>query len=281
MLYSAGLPTPPIEPPALIDTLRDRAWSHANGLLLQNRLILAYRQPIWHVTLWRQLLRLAIHDRGSPMSPLNALLAHELVGGFNKDVQAWHGPAERGAPRGVSWASALELRGTFALATDLMRHQIAVDDWLNRCRDLQSDAFEFDVAVSFAGADRKIAKEISAVIAGAGYRVFYDTDQQHRLLGADLTQYLHDMYYRRSRYAVVVVSADFVRSNWAGNWEWRAVLARMQSQREPYVLPYVIEDVPVPGLNPTIGYVSMDQCQPCEFGALVVRKLRAGTEIRE
>jgi hypothetical protein len=171
--------------------------------------------------------------------------------------------------------------GTFELAADLTRHGIAVDDWLNRCRDLQSNAFEFDVAVSFAGADRKVAREISAVIGDAGYQVFYDTDQQHMLLGEDLAQYLHDMYFRRSRYAVVVVSADFVRSKWAGNWEWRAVLARMQSQREPYVLPYVIEDVAVPGLNPTIGYVSMDQCQPGEFGELVVRKLRAGLESRE
>src|SRR5882757_3294033 len=280
-LVGTGLVPADLDLRAITDSLRERALSRSHGMLLQNRPVVQYRQPTWHVTLWRPLLFPAVRGPGTPISPLDALLAHELVGAFRKDVRAWCGPVEGSAPNGTSWASALALRGTFELAADLTRHGITVDDWLNRCRDLQSDAFEFDVAVSFAGADRKVAREISAVIGGAGYQVFYDTDQQHMLLGEDLAQYLHDMYFRRSRYAVVVVSADFVRSKWAGNWEWRAVLARMQSQREPYVLPYVIQDVPVPGLNPTIGYVSMDQCQPGEFGELVVRKLRAGLESRE
>jgi hypothetical protein len=274
-LVGSGLVSADVDLAAITDSLRERALNRSHGMLLQNRPIVAYRQPTWHVTLWRPLLLLAVRGRGTPLSPLDALLAHELVGAFRKDVRAWCGPVAGSAPNGSSWASALALRGTFEFAAELTRHGIAVDDWLNRCRDLQSNAFEFDVAVSFAGADRKVAREISAVIGDAGYRVFYDTDQQHRLLGEDLAQYLHDMYFRRSRYAVVVLSADFVRSKWAGNWEWRAVLARMQSQREPYVLPYVIEDVELPGLNPTIGYVSMAQCQPGQFGELVVRKLRA------
>ena len=128
--------------------------------------------------------------------------------------------------------------------------------------------------ISFAGADRVVASEIYAVLTMAGYRVFYDLEQQHRLLGEDLAEYLHDLYLRRSRYAIVVVSDNFLRSNWAGNWEWRAMLARMQSQREPYVLPYLIDEVRLPGLNPTIGFVSVERFRPREFAELVVRKLR-------
>lgn len=149
-----------------------------------------------------------------------------------------------------------------------------MDQWLNRCRELRSNAFEFDVAISFAGEDRPVASEINAVLRRAGYRVFYDREQQHHLLGEDLATYLHDMYLRRSHYAIVIVSANFLRSRWAGNWEWPAVLARMQSQREPYVLPYLIDHVRLPGLNPTIGFASLDQFRPREFAQLVVRKLR-------
>jgi hypothetical protein len=140
--------------------------------------------------------------------------------------------------------------------------------------DNNGDAFEFDVVISFAGADRAVASEINTVLTTAGYRVFYDLEQQHRLLGEDLAEYLHDLYLRRSRYAIVVVSVNFLRSKWAGNWEWRAMLARMQSQREPYVLPYLIDEVRLPGLNPTIGFVSLERFRPREFAQLVVRKLR-------
>lgn len=135
--------------------------------------------------------------------------------------------------------------------------------------------FEFDIAISFAGADRAVANEIYAVLRAAGCRVFYDLEHEHLLLGEDLAEYLYDVYLRRSRYVVVIVSFNFVNSNWAGNWEWRAVLARMQSQREPYVLPYLIDNVALPGLNPTIGFASFDNFGPREFAQLVVRKLLA------
>lgn len=274
VLLAAGLVTADLDLAATTDSVRERAVSSTEGLLLRNLSIFTYRQPTWHTTLWRPLYWLAVRGHASPMSSLDALLGHELVAGFRHDVQAWSGPDEAGARNGASWPSALALAGTFLLASDLARHDITVDEWLNRCRELESGAFEFDVAISFAGSDRLVASEISAELSAAGYRVFYDHDQQHLLLGEDLAEYLHDMYLRRSRYAVVVVSANFLRSAW-DSWEWRAMLARMQSQREAYVLPYLIEDVTLPGLNPTIGFASRDRFRPREFAQLVVRKLRS------
>lgn len=274
VMVDAGLATTDLDLPGIADSLRERAWSPTGGVLLRNRTIATYRQPTWHMTLWRPLFSLAMRGDSSPLSPLDALLGHELVGAFSKDVRAWCGPEDSSARNGSSWASALALTGTFLLASDLVRHGITVDQWLNRCRELESEAFEFDVAISFAGADRQVASDISTVLSKAGYRVFYDLDQQHRLLGEDLTEYLYDMYFRRSRYAIVVVSAEFLRSKWAGNWEWRAVLARLQSQREAYVLPYLLDEVLPPGLSPSIGYVSVEQRRPVEFADIVVRKLR-------
>ena len=134
--------------------------------------------------------------------------------------------------------------------------------------------FEFDVVISFAGPDRQVAREISEVVTSAGFRVFYDYDHQHTLLGQDLAEYLQDVYFRRSRYAVVVLSKAFMASSWASKWEWRAVMARMRSQREPYVLPYVLDDTVIPGLNNTLGHITRAQHTPREFAHLVIRKLR-------
>jgi hypothetical protein len=109
-------------------------------------------------------------------------------------------------------------------------------------------------------------------LTAAGLRVFYDREQQHALLGEDLAEVLHATYYSDSRFAVVVVSRAFLASSWAGNWEFKAVLARMRQQHSSYVLPYVVEDVPVPGLSPTIGYAAAADYTEEEFADLVIRK---------
>lgn len=53
-----------------------------------------------------------------------------------------------------------------------------------------------------------------------------------------------------------------------------AVLARMQEQHSGYALPYVMEDVSVPGLSPTLGHVAAVDFTAEEFADMVVRKFR-------
>jgi hypothetical protein len=252
------------------------AWAADQGLMLADRLVGVHRQPIWHAIIWRPLLYLAARG-ASPASPLQSLLGHELVSSFDHEIEAWKGPAaahssSRSPSQGVSWASALALRATYALAQDLLRFGLTAKEWLDRSRGLASA--EFDVAISYAGSNRDVAARISDELKLAGYRVFYDRDYQHALLGEDLTQYLQDTYFRRSRFAIVIISSAFKESKWASNWEWKAVLARMHDQRGAYLLPYVLEDTDLPGLTKTIGYVSHADYTPTEFAALVIRKLR-------
>jgi hypothetical protein len=132
-----------------------------------------------------------------------------------------------------------------------------------------------NVAISFAGADRKVALSIAERIKKAGFRVFYDHDHRHSLLGEDLTSFLQKTYANESRFVVVLVSRAFLTSLWAGNWEWRAVLARMQRQQTGYILPYILEEAELPGLNPTLGYVSANDFSPEAFAELVIRKVRS------
>jgi hypothetical protein len=48
----------------------------------------------------------------------------------------------------------------------------------------------------------------------------------------------------------------------------------MQQQQDVYVLPYLLDDTAVPGLNPTVGYASRAEFTPAQFADLVIRKLR-------
>lgn len=262
-----------------IDELERISHESRHGLGLADYPIVIYQQPTWHVIVWRPLLYLACRGQQSPLNPLLAVLANELISTFDTSINAWRGPVNATAPAGVSWASALGLRGVYLLAHDLRNWQVDIAEWQERSSALHADSYEFDVVISFSGVDRSIAERISRVIKLAGYRIFYDRDHQHALLGEDLAQYLQEMYFSKSRYAVAVISRSFMTSKWAGNWEWRAVLARMQSQQESYVLPYLVDDSMPPGMNPTIGYIQAADSTPEEFAQLVVRKLRRSAGI--
>jgi TIR domain len=257
----------------LREEVNDRLADRDSGGFV-DQTVVVYPQPTWHATIWRPLLYLA-YPGTSPLGVPKVLLGQELVSAFDPDIAAWRGPSDGVGPgAGTSWASALALWASYRLARDLVRHDCSVAEWRDRCREISSPMYEFDVVISFAGADRALAAEIAEVIKRAGYRVFYDRDHQHALLGEDLAAYLQDTYLRRSRFAVALISGAFLKSRWAGNWEWKAVLARMQQTDSSYLLPYFVEAVQVPGLNPTLGYVSGDDYTPAEFARLVARKLR-------
>ncbi len=260
--------------------LLDACWSAGEGVRVHDLPVTVSRQPVWHSILWRPLLYLCVRRWVSPLSALGVLLGGELVGTFDREIAAWRGPvAGVNLGSGVSWASASAFRGAVAFARDLRRAGASAAEFRARWRQLSSESYVYDVAISFAGMDRPVAERIARRLKAAGLRVFYDRDQQHFLLGEDLAALLHTTYYADSRFAVVVISRAYLESKWAGNWELKAVLARMQEQHSGYALPYIMEDVSVPGLSPTLGHVAAVDFTAEEFADMVVRKFR--TRLRQ
>ncbi|MGK3201236.1 TIR domain-containing protein [Amycolatopsis sp. MEPSY49] len=254
--------------------LLSSCWSAQAGIRLHDQQITIHDQPVWHTVTWRPLLYLCLRKWTPPLGPVATVLGAELIDSFDAGISAWHGPASNRNAAGTSWASALALRATIAFAHDLRLNGHTPAEFRARHTELTSGKYAYDVAISFAGTDRGTAETISRHLQAAGLRVFYDRDYQHALLGEDLTSLLQNTYFSASRFAVVLVSHAFLRSRWAGNWEWRAVLARMQQQTSGYVLPYLLDKVEIPGLSPTIGYASATQFSASEFADLVIRKVR-------
>jgi hypothetical protein len=120
------------------------------------------------------------------------------------------------------------------------------------------DAYEFDVAVSFAGEDREFVEEIVNQIKATGLRVFYDSDYSSDMWGEELTEYLDEIYRVRSRYAVIFISKFYAAKMWT-NYERRSVLARALEDASVYMLPVRLDDTTLPGLRPTIGYLDARQ----------------------
>jgi hypothetical protein len=252
---------------SLLNTLLSDSGSRMEDRIVQNDV-----QPRWHAVIWTAPLYLCTRQWGMVTSPYNVMLGKRLISQFDRKNLAWHGPHGHSGP-GTSWATSLGLRAAYLLADDLCSQGLDSPDWTRLVNEV-SMGRKFDVVISFGGPDRSVAEAIRDGLVEAGLSVFYDNDFQHQLLGEDLAILLQDIYFARSRYAVTVLSRAFVESEWAGNWEWRAVLARMNKQREGYLLPYFLERIEIPGLNPTIGYLSAEKYTPADFAKIVARKIR-------
>lgn len=92
----------------------------------------------------------------SPLSAPGTLLGGELIDLFDRGLEAWKGPAASiNLGSGSSWASALAFRATLAFAGDLCAVGASAAEFQARHRELSAAGYVYDVAISFAGADRQ------------------------------------------------------------------------------------------------------------------------------
>ncbi|WP_052200892.1 toll/interleukin-1 receptor domain-containing protein [Terriglobus sp. TAA 43] len=131
---------------------------------------------------------------------------------------------------------------------------------------------DYDIALSFAGEDRKHADALNRALTGRGVRVFYDADVEHDLWGRNLYDYLDEVYRKRARYCIVFVSAAYARKNWTSH-ERRSAQARALQENEAYILPVRIDDTEIPGILPTTAYLDLQSHSIVAIADLVVTKL--------
>jgi hypothetical protein len=114
--------------------------------------------------------------------------------------------------------------------------------------------FDYDVAISFAGEQRKEAEAIADCLKKNEVRVFYDGYEKADLWGKDLYEHLSTVYQKKARYCLMLVSAAYAAKVWPTH-ERRNAQARALSQNTEYILPVRFDDTEIPGLLNTVGYL--------------------------
>jgi hypothetical protein len=94
----------------------------------------------------------------------------------------------------------------------------------------------WDVALSFAGAQRDYVEQVARALQARGVRCFYDADEQTDLWGKYLAEELPAIYSEQAAAVVVFVSAEYADRDWT-RLERRAALNRAVRERQEYVLP--------------------------------------------
>jgi hypothetical protein len=133
--------------------------------------------------------------------------------------------------------------------------------------------YDYDVALSFAGEDRILANDIADELRLHGVRVFYDSFEQANLWGKDLFAHLHEIYSKKSRFCIMLVSAAYSQKMWTIH-ERRSAQSRALNERDnEYILPVKIDNTQLPGLPDTISYIDISQYGYLEICRLFIQKL--------
>jgi hypothetical protein len=121
---------------------------------------------------------------------------------------------------------------------------------------MKADKYKDQVALSFAGEDRRHAQKLAELLKERAISVFYDSYEQAELWGVDLYQHFQSVYRDRSQFCVVFLSQSYAKKLWTRH-ELKQAQARAFMEHKEYILPVRIDETEIPGINETIGYIDL------------------------
>lgn len=130
----------------------------------------------------------------------------------------------------------------------------------------------YDIAISYSTDDSAFVEPIAKLLREQGVAVFFDRYEQANLWGKDLYSHLSDVYARRARYCLMVISSSYALKQWTSH-ERRSAQSRALSEHQEYILPLRLDDVEVPGLLKTIAYIDGRKTSGEELVDLLLAKL--------
>ena len=134
--------------------------------------------------------------------------------------------------------------------------------------------WQWDVALSFDGAQRNYVEQVAEALTAQGVRCFYDADEQIELWGKYLVEELPAIYGEQAAAVVVFVSGEYAARDWT-RLERRAALERAARERREFVLPARFDDTALPGLPKGMVAIDLRTRTPKQFASMIADKLAA------
>ena len=138
-----------------------------------------------------------------------------------------------------------ELRGSVGQVVDKGFLEALVNKTSEITDVLHYDKFseQVTVALSFAGSDRGVASALFEELSQNELEVFYDENEQHRILAEDVEEYLRPIYQSEALFVLVLLGKDYPNRIWT-KFESEAFQSRFA---DGSVIPVWFSDVP-PGM---------------------------------
>ena len=72
----------------------------------------------------------------------------------------------------------------------------------------------YDIALSFSGTSRDIAEELYEALTSNQMEVFYDRQEEQRILAVDVEEYLEPIYRSEAKFVLCIIDADYSKRMW-------------------------------------------------------------------
>lgn len=132
--------------------------------------------------------------------------------------------------------------------------------------------YKYDIALSFAGEDRRYVSKIAEVLSLYGVRIFYDEYETVNLFGEELHQYLEKVYAEESRYVAIFSSKAYLKSEWA-LVELKAILHAINVRNDDLILRIKLDETPIEGISDSIGYLVGKEHEINQLCEIIINKL--------
>lgn len=132
--------------------------------------------------------------------------------------------------------------------------------------------YKYDICISFAGKDRKIANEIAIKLKEKNVKVFYDDFEKSRLWGENLIETFMTIYKDDSEFCLMLVSKDYKESLWTTH-ERKSAQARAFHEKSSYILPLRLDNTDLEGLLPTVGYIDFNKENVDDIIDFIIEKI--------
>jgi hypothetical protein len=178
-----------------------------------------------------------------------------------QDAGSWGGPSPPGdiAHQAIALKAAL-----FPTQTAVATRAVSESD--------KPPVPTYQVALSFAGEQRKYVEAVARALQARGIAVFYDQFEVLSLWGKDGVEFFHQLFAADTAYVVMFISKDYVSKKWTRH-ERRSALSRAIAEEGEYVLPVRFDDSIVPGLPDTVQYLTTQDYDPAALAALISAKI--------
>ncbi|HEX3783229.1 MAG TPA: TIR domain-containing protein [Pseudonocardiaceae bacterium] len=141
----------------------------------------------------------------------------------------------------------------------------------------------YDVAVSFAGAQRPYVERVVKACEAVGLRVFYDRNETVQLWGHNVIPELRKVYGGiATRYVIPFLSREYLAGPYPMDEFYAAMRAAIE-RTDGYLLPLLMDDdtvVPPELLDPAIIYLRAKDYSPEDLAGIIAEKVRAAPRPR-
>ncbi len=83
---------------------------------------------------------------------------------------------------------------------------------MNTIISSQTQDYEYDIALSFAGEERDYVELVANDLMKNGVNVFYDKFEEANLWGKDLYVYLNEIYKEHAKYTIMFISKNYAKN---------------------------------------------------------------------